>query len=207
MIEKISTLTNSAASRIMQTTSPNKMPSDAMVNDRPVKRSSGELSDLCHKFSLREAARFAKDPERCVTGVAPSLIDLDTTYGPDAARYWLAAQLADLSEYCGVKGKLSPCQIDLCVTNILQEYDHLKVTELLLYFSRIALGRYGLFYNQVDPQRINSWLARFMEERRQIIARKVEREDSLQQAREEEERKGKTVTYDEYLQMKAEGKI
>ena len=75
------------------------------------------------------------------------------------------------------------------------------------HFSRIALGRYGLFYNQVDLQRINSWLARFMEERRQIIVRKVECEDSLKQAREEEEHLKQCVTYEEYYHLKAEGKL
>ena len=179
----------------------------ATANDLQAKRSPGELSDFCSKFCLHEAPNFAKDPERCVTGAAPSLIQLDTIYGPESGRYWLALQLANLSEFCGVSGKLSPCQTDLCVTNILQEYAHLKVTELLLYFSRVAVGRYGLFYGQMDPQRINYWLNDFMQERQHIIYRKVQRENALRDASKEEEHRKHCVTYEEYQQMKAEGKI
>ena len=179
----------------------------ATANDLQAKRSPGELSDFCSKFCLREAPNFAKDPERCITGAAPSLIQLDTIYGPESGRYWLALQLANLSEFCGVSGKLSPCQTDLCVTNILQEYPHLKVTELLLYFSRVAVGRYGLFYGQMDPQRINYWLNDFMQERQHIIYRKVQRENALRDASKEEEHRKHCVTYEEYQQMKAEGKI
>ena len=156
---------------------------------------------------MSEAAHYAGYPDRCVTGTAPSLLEVDEMYGADTAHTWLAAQLSHLAEYCGVNGKLTPWQVELCATNMVQEHGHLKVTEFLLYFCRMAMGRYGKFYGQMDPQRIMSWLDDFLKERSEIITAVAEKEEREAREREDAEHKKKCVTYDEYLKMKAEGKI
>ena len=52
-----------------------------------------------------------------------------------------------------------------------------------------------------------AWTNQYLRERNKIYEQYESRIRAAEQAREEQERKGKTVTYDEYLQMKAEGKI
>lgn len=74
-------------------------------------------------------------------------------------------QLAELSEYAGVKEKLTTRQLTDTALLIQQMYGHFKVTELMLFFRQFKSGRYGRFYGSVDPMLIMTALETFAGER------------------------------------------
>lgn len=153
------------------------------------------------------ADHYVKNPERCVMGAAPTMGQLLRYFGQDTALSWLEIQIMTLSELCGAKGKISKLQAMFCAEQILARFGSLKVTELLLYFSYLAAGKYGHFYGSVDPQRILEWIDNYMSDRNEICQEYDARKAAEEREAEEKDRRENCVTYDEYLKMKAEGKI
>lgn len=107
--------------------------------------------------------------ERCVVGRAPTLTEVNMTYGEGTAEFWLTLQLTDLSEFCGCREKMSDFQLRQLAQLIKSTYFHLKVTELELFFHRFKLCHYGQFYGTVDPMVITRSLRQFMNDRANII--------------------------------------
>lgn len=105
------------------------------------------------------------DAEMCFFGGAPTLAQLNATYGSQTAAMWLIPQLYNLSEYCGCKEKLQGRPLEECASVIAAEFRYLSVSELMLFFHRFKSGRYGRFYGSVDPLVITTSLRDFLEER------------------------------------------
>ena len=111
---------------------------------------------------------------------------------------WLVAQLYNLSEYCGCKGKLEGKPLEECAHIISMEFHYLKVSELMLFFYRFKTGRYGRFYGSVDPLIITESLRMFCDERSSAYTR---HEQEQRKQREAEQRK-LAIPYDEYLRRR-----
>lgn len=167
----------------------------------------GDVKNFYKLFSLRNTSDYISNPERCVTGSAPTLCAMKRFYGEGPTRGWVEIQIITLSDLCGAAGKINNTQTAFCAEVILAQYGYLKVTDLLLYFSNLTAGKYGYFYGAIDPQRILAWINDYLHDRNIIYEQYESRLEAAQQARLEAEHKGKTVTYEEYQQMKAEGKI
>lgn len=115
--------------------------------------------------------KAAQDAERCILGDAPTLVSINIAYGSATAKMWLIPQLVNLSEYCGVRDKLTERQLEECAGVIATEYYFLKVSELLLFFHRYKAGRYGKMYGAVDPLAITTALREFVAERNRVLSR------------------------------------
>ena len=129
----------------------------------------------------------ARHPERCHFGDAPTLTILSQTYGESTASNWLMAQLTDLVAYTNSKGILTDEHIIALADTIAQEYYYLKTSEIMLFFYRFKLGRYGHFYGNIDPMKITIALDKFLGERAEAIR---QREQEQQQREREESMKG-----------------
>lgn len=152
------------------------------------------------KFNPSVQMTVCKEPRICHLGDFPTLGLLNMTYGTESSKMWLAAQLYNLSEFCGCKNKLEGAPLEECASIIANEYNHLKVTELMLFFYRFKNGWYGKFYGAVDPLVITTSLHEFVKERN-VFFDKYNSE--LQDKRLEEGKKG-CISYAEYLRQKAE---
>lgn len=152
------------------------------------------------KFNPSVQMFVGKEPRICHLGDFPTLGLLNMTYGTESSKMWLAAQLYNLSEFCGCKNKLEGAPLEECASIIANEYNHLKVTELMLFFYRFKNGWYGKFYGAVDPLVITTSLHEFVKERN-VFFDKYNSE--LQDKRIEEGKKG-CISYAEYLRQKAE---
>lgn len=93
-------------------------------------------------------------------------------------------------------------QLTECAMMIVDNYHWLKVSELMLFFYRFKLWKYGSFYGVVDPSRIMEALTAFVRERNDALS-KIEQEA---RDRKMEEHLSKAVTYEEYLRLKNERK-
>lgn len=152
------------------------------------------------KFNPSVQMTICKEPRRCHLGDFPTLGMMNAAYGTESAATWLLPQLSNLSEFCGCKNKLEGTPLDECASIIANEYNHLKVTELMLFFYRFKNGWYGKFYGAVDPLVITTSIHEFIKERN-VFFDKYNSE--LQDKRIEEGKKG-CISYEEYLRRKAE---
>ena len=146
---------------------------------------------------------FARNPTLAVFGSLPELSVLRRVYGDNAPVMWLIPQLKNLSEYCGVKEKMTTEMLMNCAQVIATDYYYLKISELMYFFHRFKGGHYGEFYGAVDPLRITSALSVFVSrERNAIIDRKIQADN---ERRMEEGRKG-CISRDEYERLLEEEK-
>ena len=142
------------------------------------------------------------NPDICFFGGAPTLGQLNATYGSQTAAMWLIPQLYNLSEYCGCKDKLEGNPLKECASVIATEFYFLSVSELMLFFHRFKSGRYGRFYGSVDPLVITTSLRDFLKER---IRAYNEREKAEKEKADREAAKN-AVTWEEYC-MKQFGEL
>ena len=138
----------------------------------------------------------------CFFGGAPTLSQLNSTYGAQTAAMWLIPQLYNLSEYCGCRDKLEGNPLKECASVIATEFYFLSVSELMLFFHRFKSGRYGRFYGSVDPLVITTSIRVFLNER---MAAYNERERIEKEKADEEARKN-AVSWEDYC-MREYGEI
>ena len=141
--------------------------------------------------------------EVCFFGGAPTLSQLNMTYGDQTATMWLVPQLYNLSEYCGCRDKLEGNPLKECASVIATEFYYWSVTELMLFFHWFKSGKYGRFYGSIDPLVITTSLRDFLKERARAYD-KYDQEERERQ-REEDARKPKQ-TWEEYC-MKEYGEV
>lgn len=153
-------------------------------------------------YSPDKQTAICDNKELCFFGKFSTLAKISKEFGNGIATAWLVPQLADLSEFCGCKEKITPEQIKECATLISQNYFYLKVSELMLFFNRFKQGKYGRFYGSVDPLVIMAALLQFVRERGDEI---FEHESEINRRR-DLEAGGKAISYEEYLQHKAQQK-
>ena len=142
---------------------------------------------------------FAQKPEKAVTGDYPTLTDLRLAYGRNAAEQWMYVQIADMTVYTGARN-LNKRQQEQLADGICAEYNWLKITEVLLFFHRFKMGRYGRFYGSVDPMVVTCALRQFITERNEILAQYEQQEREKRQR--EYDRTHPSMTREEWLEVK-----
>ena len=130
---------------------------------------------------------MTRDASLVFLGSAPQLGVVVGAFGRGVAASWLKLQLLDLSEFAGQRDKLSRRQMDETTALILAEYGSYKLTELMLFFRRFKLGRYGKFYGAVDPLVILSALAEFAGERENALRLYAEERSQAERQRQLDE--------------------
>ena len=166
-----------------------------------VSKRYGNRTNFLSTFHVNKQPSFAKFPDRCFFGTAPTLNIVNACYGEGTSEEWLVYQLADLSEYCGAREKLSGNQIRQLAINIKSEFGHLNVAELMLFFYRFKLGHYGHFYGSIDPIIIAKTLRNdFRIEQMEASNRKKQ----IELEKERDEWRKNAITYEEYMKLKKE---
>lgn len=159
----------------------------------------GTIEDFATAHNPDTQLSICKDADECWFGQYPTLARLDSEYGRNSASYWLVPELANLSEFCGCREKLTGPQLKECAVIIAQQYYYLKTSELMLFFYRFKAGRYGRFYGSVDPLVIMQALREFARERNEAYDR---HEGEVRRRRHEAER-SRAVSYAEYKRLRA----
>lgn len=144
---------------------------------------------------------LCRSPNYCYFGNSPTLSLLKLAYGSTAAELWLVPQLKSISDYCGLKEKVSEEQLLELATIIATHYHWLKTDELILFFARFKAAKYERFYSYFDPQAILASVEQFLTDKNKAIDK---REQEIRMREMEEDRKN-AITYDEFLKMKEEG--
>lgn len=163
------------------------------------------LKDLALVYNPNNSPKFAQYPSRCITGTAPTLVDLNNAYGSTSHIQWLIAQLATFQEGINTPNKMTPQQLSMLAQTMATDFFFLKLSEVMLFLARLAGGSYDVdFHGYVSPDAIIDALKnRFMPYRASVL------EDMYKRDREEKEReeaeKG-SMTWEEFC-MKNFGEI
>lgn len=103
------------------------------------------FSDLMSAYSADKILRFAQYPDKCYFGTAPTIGKVNAAYGNSASVQWLMAVLSFVGE-TQLGRKMSPGQQEFCARLIVNNYPYLRLTELMLFFSRFLSGTYGRYF-------------------------------------------------------------
>lgn len=129
-----------------------------------LRRSYPDLSEFLTAYNPDTQIEY-KAAESVFTNIdkAATLNDVNNAYEENAASQWLIPQLADLSEFCGCRTKISNEQIESLARLLAAEYGYITIPEFMLFFHRFKKGEYGQFYGNVDPMVITSSFCSFIE--------------------------------------------
>lgn len=151
----------------------------------------GSWTDFVKLYGPHSQSLLASlSEDKAFFGKAPTLATVRKEYQCRADLVWLDGQLGNLSEFCGVREKITKGQLDELAVIIASEYYYFKISELMLFFIRFKAGRYGQMYGVVDPLRITTALLEFKQERNEAYAR-----------HEEEERKRKLIDWSDAMPL------
>lgn len=148
-----------------------------------VRQKYGSRENFLVKLNPEAQILAGRHPDRAFFGDAPSLAVMKKTYGENMPTMWLMPQILDLVVYSNSKGTLNERQAEFLAEAIANEYFFLKASELLLFFYRFKLGRYGHFYGVVDPMKVTQALAEFVRERNAAIDAKRQEEEKEERER------------------------
>lgn len=143
-----------------------------------------------------------KNLPRIFTGKAPELFVVCQAFGEGTAEGWIIAQLFDLAAFCGNKEKPTDNQYKEIARVILSQFGHLKVTEMMYFFLLFKAGKFGKFYGAVDGLAITEALQTFAKMRIDILAKYEQEERERKAEQEAEERKGKTISREQWERIK-----
>lgn len=187
----------------MQQLSPSTMPTLLPTALTPQRTSEllgkwATSGDLVKAFLPANQHKHAELRERCFTGMAPTLSEMDALYNTKVSISWLVTQLAYLNEMVGNRYKMNEAQLDCTANDIAANYYWLKISELQLFFYQFRLGKYEQFFGAVDPQAIMRSLKVFLIER----AEELDKHDQELKNQEREQWKHEAISYQEYLTLK-----
>ena len=149
------------------------------------------------KFNPQKQNEYIKHFDRCFIGKALRLTDVAGAYEEKTAIFWIKIQLLDLALFTGVK-KPSDEQITMLCETILANYGFLKVTELMVFFSKFKAGQFERFFGNFDAMVITNSLVMFIERRRTWKFEAYQHQESEKR----EKRHENTVPMPDYLQQK-----
>lgn len=149
------------------------------------------------KFNPKKQNEYIKHFDRCFIGNALRLTDVACAYEEKTAIFWIKIQLLDLALFTGVK-KPSDEQITMLCETILANYGYLKVTELMVFFSKFKAGQFERFFGNFDAMVITTSLATFIELRKNWIFEAYQRQENEKR----EKRHENTIPMPDYLQQK-----
>lgn len=124
-----------------------------------------DKAQLMETFHINRLFAITNNPRRCHFSNAPTLCDVNLAYGNGTAQEWLTYLMTDLSEFSGVRNKITVGQIGQLVQLITGDYWYLNMAEIMLFCRRFKAGNYGTFYGNVDPMTIMAGLKVFVRER------------------------------------------
>ena len=167
----------------------------------------GDFGAFCDTFGLDKMQRYCAHPARCVNWNAPTLASVKHAYGLPSAKLWIKALAADFAANAVNRSdrRMTEEQLDDWADTALTEWGYLTVTEWMLFFQKAKAGKFGSLYNDVNCIRLSEMVNDFVYgEYRQRLKDQFENEcNKAMREREEAERKGKTMTADEFKKTDA----
>lgn len=147
---------------------------------------------------------FAARPLQCYMGNAPTLARVGRECDDEFAVAWLCKQIHEYVKTLSTADQLRAADIQNLALVIYSAYPSLNLDEVMLFFSRLAAGIYGIVgYNSVRGENITARIRQFLEDRRREIERYERERERMERAAEDERRRKYAVSREAYKQMLA----
>lgn len=114
-------------------------------------------------YAPARAYAYALQPDRCHIGRAPTLREATEAYGSETVLQLIDNYVTDLERFCTQRATMTKEQRAQLATVILTTYNSLRVTELALFSIRAKAGKFGKFYNTLEPMDVTVKLAEWAE--------------------------------------------
>lgn len=137
-------------------------------------------------------------------GNAPTLKRVGRECGDEFVVAWLCKQLHEYVKTLSTADQLSTDDIQNLALVIYSAYSSLNLAEVMLFFSRLAAGIYGIVgYNSVRGENITARIRQFLEDRRREIERYERERERMERAAEDEHRRKHAISHEAFKQMLA----
>jgi hypothetical protein len=141
---------------------------------------------------------------RYYLGNAPTLARVGRECEDEFAVAWLCKQIHEYVKTLSTADQLRAADIQNLALVIYSAYPSLNLDEVMLFFSRLAAGIYGIVgYNSVRGENITARIRQFLEDRRREIERYERERERMERAAEDERRRKYAVSREAYKQMLA----
>ena len=117
---------------------------------------------------------------------------------------WLSKQIHEYVKTLSTADQFTVADIQHLALEIYSAYSSLNLEEVMLFFSRLAAGIYGIVgYSNARGENITARIRQFLEDRRREIERYEWECDRMERAAEDERRRKSAVSYQEYKRLLA----
>lgn len=117
---------------------------------------------------------------------------------------WLCKQIHDYVKTLSTADQFTVPEIQNLALLIYSAYSSLNLEEIMLFFSRLAAGIYGIVgYSNARGENITARIRQFLEDRRREIEQYERERERMERAAEEEHRRKYAVSRETYKQMLA----
>ena len=159
---------------------------------------------ITEKYLSRVQPLFAAQPLRCYQGNAPTLKRVGRECGDEFVVAWLSKQIHEYVKTLSTADQFTVADIQNLALVIYSAYSSLNIEEVMLFFSRLAAGIYGIVgYSNARGENITARIRQFLEDRRREIERYEMERERMERAAEEEHRRKYAVSRETYKQMLA----
>lgn len=147
---------------------------------------------------------FSAQPLRCYLGNAPTLKRVGRECGDEFVVAWLSKQIHEYVKTLSTADQFTVADIQNLALVIYSAYSSLNLEEVMLFFSRLAAGIYGIVgYSNARGENITARIRQFLEDRRREIERYERECERMERAAEDERRRKYAVSREAYKQMLA----
>ena len=117
---------------------------------------------------------------------------------------WLSKQIHEYVKTLSTADQFTVADIQNLALVIYSAYSSLNLEEVMLFFSRLAAGIYGIVgYSNARGENITARIRQFLEDRRREIERYERECERMERAAEDERRRKHAVSRQEYKRMLA----
>lgn len=153
--------------------------------------------DLLEYISPTHMWEYASNKERARSNDRATLEESTRVHGFETICKVVYHFLTDFTTFVKCRNLPTTGELkELCYIFVI-EYKYLKITEIPLFFCALKAGKYGKFYNTLDPQDITSALKEFADESRTHSKRERERAQKEAAEQEREQSRARAIRFEE----------
>lgn len=143
--------------------------------------------ELKSAYAPSRVFAMAMNEERCHGGTAPTISQIMDIHGYTTMQAIAYQHLAAFQSFVGCRQKLNQAQVVDVIGVLCTQYPTMNLAEFCIFWVKLRTGRWGKFYDRLDPMDITSAMTEWDTEckaTRNDIARR-RHEDSIMSSREE----------------------
>ena len=141
-------------------------------------------NSLTNLRELIKADSKKRSVEELLQSPCPSIALAKKELGEQAVKTEIMAHMVSFIDYIGVKNNFTLNHVETLVSDIMDKYYSIKVSEVAFILKEARQGAYGEMFNNVNPIKIMTWFDAYFDNRLQLAEAKSINQWSAQKANE-----------------------